>query len=91
MKSGKVIFNLDESQSEYKNNKEISFQHFSEKFETFSPSSSIAEENDPFEREYLDSLLENQQDISENSENELTSGVEEEQYDLHEMGKISHS
>jgi hypothetical protein len=54
MKSGKIIFNLDQSFSEYKNNKN-NFQYLSSKPMLTREN----EEEDPFEKEFLNSLLAN--------------------------------
>ena len=83
MKSGNVIFNLDESISEYKN-KEF-FQYLSEQF-TSSSISENEEDEDPFEKEFLNSYLENEENILDENEKKLT--IEEDQYDLNKMGKI---
>ena len=79
MKSGKVIFNLDKSFSEYKNNIN-KIQYLSEK-----PTSSLTAENeedeDPFEKEFFNSVLENEENIFEENKDELTiaRGYEEDQ------------
>ena len=90
MKSGKLIFNLGQSFPEYKNN----FQYLSEK-----PISTIENEkdDDPFEKEFLNSLLENEENslleneenIFEENEEELTDEGEEDPHNLTENGKIS--
>jgi hypothetical protein len=76
VKSAKSIFNLDESFSEYKNNQN-NFQYLSENPISTSEN---GENDDPFETEFLNSLLENEENILEENEEELTvqNGNEEE-------------
>ena len=89
MKSGKLIFNLDKTFSEYKNNIN-KIQYLSEK-----PTSSLTAENeedeDPFEKEFFNSVLENEENILEENKDKLTNarGDEEDQDDVNEIGKIS--
>ena len=93
MKSAKSIFNLDESFSEYKNNQN-NFQYLSENPISTSEN---GENDDPFETEFLNSLLENEENILEvNEENmfeenegELTNESEEDPHNLTENGKSS--
>jgi hypothetical protein len=84
VKSGNLIFNLDESISEYKN-KEF-FQYLSEQFTSFSISEN-KEDEAPLEKEFLNSYLENEENILDENEKKLTIG-EEDQNDLNKMGKI---
>jgi hypothetical protein len=70
VKSAKLIFNLDESFSKYKNNKN-NFKYLSEK------PISTSENDDPFETEFLKSLLKNRQNILEENEEELINEYEE--------------
>jgi hypothetical protein len=102
VKSGKIIFNLNESFSEYKNNKN-NFQYLCEKhISTYENK----EDADPFKKEFLNnSLLENENIFQENEENilqendenviqdefkeELTNEGEEDPQDLIDKGKIS--
>ena len=85
MKSAKLIFNLDESFSEYKNN-ENNFQYLSGNPISTSENE---EDNDPFETEFLNSLLENEENILEENEEELEDESEEDPHNLTENGKIS--
>ena len=88
MKSAKLIFNLDESFSEYKNN-ENNFQYLSENPISTSEN---GENDDPFETEFLNSLLENEENIlevNEENEGELTNESEEDPHNLTENGKSS--
>ena len=89
MKTGKVIFNLDESFPEYIEKNKNGHNLFDEKFQKFTLSSTVEDkkDEDPFKKEYLNSLLKNEEDILEKNE-ELTSGCEENQDNLQEMGKI---
>jgi phage terminase Nu1 subunit (DNA packaging protein) len=88
VKSAKLIFNLDESFSEYKNN-ENNFQYLSGNPISTSENE---EDNDPFETEFLNSLLENEENIlevNEENEGELTNESEEDPHNLTENGKSS--
>ena len=93
VKSGKITFNLNESFSEYKINKN-NFQYLSEKPISTSENE---EDDDPFEKEFLNSLLENEENslleneenIFEENEEELTDEGEEDPHNLTENGKIS--
>ena len=75
MKSGNVIFNLNPPNCEYKN-KEFC-QYLSEKSTSFLNSESTEKEEDPFEKEFANSLSE--ENILEENHEKLTIGREETQ------------
>jgi hypothetical protein len=75
VKSGNVIFNLVPPNPEYENKK--IFQYLSEKSTSFLNSESTENEEDPFDRDFANSLSE--ENILEENHEKLTIGREETQ------------
>ena len=85
------MFNMNSiSFSEYKNNENDS-QFISEKPLSSSFTVESEEDEDPFEKEFLNSLLDNEEGILEENKDEIKNIYKEDQHDLNKMGKISYS